>query len=497
MTSTRQHIEDLDAATWAALTKRAAADAVSAAQRLGRTPPPELTAVAAMTERDLVEHRARFGPARKRQSAVMRLVEADHLRVVAESLAREAQQGKQDAEAAAALARAQAQQSARVAEQAREQARAAEAQGARRDAERAAELAATQEALDKLRAELDQVRADTAAAVEAARERVSAADKRAEQRMAERVAERAAAQRALEEVRAELARVRADAANEISAAVERVSAAEARARQRAEERAAERAAAQKALEELRAEIELVRADADAEVAAAREQAKGQTAAAQQAIAQMRAELDRVRAEAAGEVTGARELARRETEAAQHAVAQMQAEIARLRTEAATEVAAAREQARSADGDRLSAQSASPQLLSIPIPPVGLRAHTGHIEDALSAVRELDYVLEASLADDAAAPGLIDVELVGGLVATVQEQAGDLSQELRGLPSRYSARWQMQAASDYAGAAATAYGAVLQRIADATEQLSYRDDSAIAAVVEMVTAMLDEHPWRQR
>jgi hypothetical protein len=33
-------------------------------------------------------------------------------------------------------------------------------------------------------------------------------------------------------------------------------------------------------------------------------------------------------------------------------------------------------------------------LTIPIPPVGVRSRTGRIEDALSAVRQIDYTLEA-------------------------------------------------------------------------------------------------------
>jgi colicin import membrane protein len=57
--------------------------------------------------------------------------------------------------------------------------------------------------------------------------------------------------------------------------------------------------------------------------------------------------------------------------------------------------------------------------------------------------------------------------------------------------------QVQAAEGYAGAAATAYGAFLQRIAAATEQLGRRDDGADAEIVGMVTTMLAEHPWRRR
>jgi colicin import membrane protein len=113
MTTTHQHIEDLDVDTWAALTRRAAADAVAAAQRRGMKPPAELAAVAAMTVGELVQRRKRNGPARKRLSPAIQLVEADHLRRAAEDRAREAHQDKLDAEAAATLARAEAEESAR------------------------------------------------------------------------------------------------------------------------------------------------------------------------------------------------------------------------------------------------------------------------------------------------------------------------------------------------------------------------------------------------
>ncbi len=166
MSTTRQHIDDQDPATWAALVKSAAADSVAAAQRLGQRPPAELVALAAMSERDLVEHRNRYGPARKRLSPAMRLVEADHMRVLAEQQTREAQQHRKDAEAAAAMARAEAEQSARAASAARERVREVQAESAQKEADWAAER--------------------------------EAAAKAAEQRETERAAERAAAQRALE-----------------------------------------------------------------------------------------------------------------------------------------------------------------------------------------------------------------------------------------------------------------------------------------------------------
>ena len=499
MTTTLQHIEDLDAHAWAALTKRAAAAAVAAAERLGREPPATLTLVGAMTEQQLVELRSRLGPRPKRLSPLMRLVEADRLRLAAERRAREAVQDKRDADAAAAMARAEAEQSARAVTQARERARAVEAQAARQDLERADERATAQHALEEVRAELERVRADGAAEAAAAREQLSAAEARAEQRTAERTAERAAAQQALQEVRAEVDRVGAEAAAEAAAAREQVSAAEARAEQRTAERAAERAAAQQALEEVRGELEQVRADAAAEVAAARGQASGEIAAAHQAaeaqvagaraeaenaIGRAQTEVEQVRAAAAAQVAAAREQANREIAAAHQAA---EAQVAQARAEA--DDAGLTETAQ--------VVLSSPQLLTIPIPPAGVRANTGKIEDALSAVRQIDYVLEASVADDAESRSPIDGELVRSLVGTVQEQARDLSQELRTLPSRYTAQWQVEAAGSYAEAAATAYGAFLQRIAAAAQQLGYRQESPADEVIEMVTTMLADHPWRSR
>lgn len=461
MTTTRQHIEDLDPASWAALAKRAAAVAVAAADRLEKTAPAELLAVAAMSEPDLVAHRNRSGPERKRLSAVMRLVEADHLRVLAEGHAREAQQEKKDAEAAAALARAEVQQAARDATAAREHAREVQAQAARRESERSAERAASARDFEQLRTELERVRADAAAEVAAAREQANAAEARAEERTRERTAEKATARQAFEQLRLELEQIRADAAAEVAAAGEQVSAAEARAQQRADERAAERATAQQALARLSAELEQVKADAASEVAAARGQASGEIAAAHQAA---EAEVSRTRAEVAEAI---------------QAVAQARAEVEQVRAAAL-------------------AESSAPQLLAIPIPPLGASAYTGRIEHAVSVLRQIDYVLEAGLSDD---PGTdtgagrrVDLELVRNLLHTVQEQAGHLSEELRNLPSYYSAQWQVEAANTYANAAANAYGALLQRIATVTEQLRHQDENS--DVVELVTAMLDEHPWRR-
>jgi hypothetical protein len=397
VSTTRQHIEDLDTRTWAALTSRAAADAVAAAGRLGRNPPAVLAVVAAMTEDDLVEHRDRFGPTRRHLSPVMQLVEADKLRVAAERQAREAQQDTSDAQAAASMARTEAEESARAATAARDRARAAQEEAARKDIEHTAEIAAAQQGSEELRGELERVRADAAAEVAAAR---------------------------------------GQASGEIAAAQQG------------------------------AQAEVARAHADAE----------------EAIARAHAEVEQIRVQASAQVAAAGE--------------QADAEIAAARQDADTEIARVRAEARDAHPAD-PAHASVPGLLTIPIPPVGLRAHTGPIEEALAAVRDIDYLLEVGIADDAERPDPFDSERVRSLAGTVQQQAGDISQQLRDLPIRYGVPSQAEAAGGYARAAATAYGAYLQRIATATGQLSQRGHSADADVVAMLTTMLAEHPWRRR
>lgn len=214
MTALFRQIEDLDVHTWAELTKGAAKAAVAAAARLGTTPSAEVLTLASMSERELVDHRNRCGPARKRLSTVLQLVQAEQLQLAAERRAAQAHQDKLDAETAAAMVRAQAEQSAREAAAARERAREANEKAAQ---ERAYERAHERQVEQELRAELERVRADSAAALAEAQVQTRAAEARAEQRLAERASERAAAQHAVQELRAELERVRADSAADVAA----------------------------------------------------------------------------------------------------------------------------------------------------------------------------------------------------------------------------------------------------------------------------------------
>ncbi|MGH3641532.1 MAG: hypothetical protein ACRDUX_21175 [Mycobacterium sp.] len=437
MTTTRQHIEDLDVDGWAALTRRAAVDAVAAAERLGIEPRAESVALAGMSERELVEHRTRNGPPVPRRSLAMQLVEADHLRRVAEEQTREAHQGRLDAEAAASLARGEAGESARAAAAASERVRAVEAEAARKDVERAAERAADQEAMQQVQAELERVRAGAAAAAAAAEEKFRAAEARAVERSTERTTERAAGEKTAQQLQAEIARVRAGAAAEVAAAEEKVRAAEVRAEQRSTERTTERATGEEAVQRVRLELEKVRSDTSAAVATARAKASGDVAAAQEAA---------------------------------------DAEIAHWRAHAA-------------DMERWARAEVSTQLLTIPIPPLEVRPRIASAESTVDALYQIDYVLEVGLAEEVESHFVPDLEFTRNLTWKVQQQAKDLSGELANLSTRYADPSQAAVTAAYAEAAADAYRAIVQRIDTALERLGSRFDSPAAEIIAAVTAML--------
>jgi colicin import membrane protein len=448
MTTTRQHIEDLDVDKWAALTRRAAADALAAAERLGIQPRAESVALAGMSERELVEHRGRNGPPVQRRSLAMQLVEADHLRRVAEDQAREAHQGRLDAEAAASLARGEAGDSARVATAASERVRAVEAEAARRDAARTAERAADQKAVQQAQAEIERLRASAAAEGAAAEEKVRAAEARAAERNTERTTERAAGEKTVQQLQAEIARVRASTAAEVAAAEEKVRAADARAEQRSAERTTERATGEEALQRVRLELEKVRSDTTAAVAAARGQAGGDIVAAQEA--------------ADAEVTAARQAA--------------EAKVAHWRAHAA-------------NMERWARAEVSTQLLTIPIPPLEVRARIATAESTVDALYQIDYVLEVGLAEEAESHFVPDLEFTRSLTWKVQQQAKELTSELASLSSRYADPSQAEVAAGYAAAANDAYRALLQRIDAAVQRLGSRVRGPDAEIIAAVTAML--------
>jgi colicin import membrane protein len=464
VTTTRQHIEDLDVDKWARLTRRAAVESVESSKRLGLRPRPESVAIAAMSERELVEHRQRHGPAKPRPSLVMQLVEADQRSREAESQARDAHQGRLDAEAAASMARAEADDSARAVTAAQERIRAVEAESARKDGQRVRDRAADQQAVQLARAETEQARADAAAGEAAAQERVRSAEARAEQRMTERAAERAAGEKALQQLQAQLDKVRADAEAEKTAAKERVRAAEARAEQRVAERATERATGEEAVARVRGESEKVRADAAAEVAAARGQAAAKVAAARQTA---EAEIDQARQAAQAEIDNAHAYA-------EDVVRQAQADVARA-----------------------TSMTTSSRLLTIPIPPAEVRAgeQIRPIESAVDALYQIDYVLEIGMAEEVSSQPPPDVEFMRNLMLTVQERAKDLSPEFAHSPVQFTDQSQMEAAASYLDAAGGAFRACLQRIEGAVHLLGGRNRSQDAEIIEMVMVMLAD-PWVQ-
>ena len=461
MTTTRQHIEDLEVDRWAALTRRAAADTVAAAERVGLQPRAESVALAGMSERELVQHRERNGPPVPRRSLAMQLVEADHLRRLAEERVREADERRLDAEAAASRARAEAEESARAATAAGERVRSVESEAARRDAERAAERAADQKAVQQAHAEIERVRAGAAAEVAAAEEKVRAAEARAVERSTERTTERAAGEQTVQQLHAEIERVRAGAAAEVAAAEEKARAAEARAEQRSTERTTERATGEEAVQRVRGELEKVRSDAAAEVAAAQGQASGDVAAAREA--------------AEAEVTAAREAAEAEVAAAREAA---EADVAHW-------------EAHAEDMERWARAEVSTQMLTIPIPPLDVRARIGAVESTVDALYQIDYVLEVGLAEDGESQFVPDLDFTRNLVWKVQQQAKDLTSELANLSTRYADPSQVQAAAGYAEAATDAYRAFVQRIDTAVQRLGSRFHSPDAEIIAAVSAMLAE------
>jgi colicin import membrane protein len=448
MTTTRQHIEDLEVDRWAALTRRAAVDAVAAAERVGLRPRAESVALAGMSERELVQHRERNGPPVPRRSLAMQLVEADHLRRLAEEQVRQADERRLDAEATASRARAEAEESARAATAAGERVRSAESEAARKDAERAAERAADQQALQQARAEIERVRAGAAAEVAAAEEKVRAAEERAAERINERTTERAAGEQTAQRLHADIERIRADAMAEVAAAEERARAAEARAVERSTERTTERATGEEVVQRVRRESEKLRSDTAAEVAAARGQASGDVAAAREAAA---------------------------------------AEIAAVREAAAAEVAHWEAHARNME--RWARGEVSTQLLTIPLPPPAIRARSWSVESTIDMLHQIDHLLEVVLAEDVESPFVADLDFARNLTGKAQEQAKGLAHELATLSTRYSDQSQVQAAAGYAEAAGDAYRALLQRIDDAVQRLGKRFHSPDAEILAAITTML--------
>jgi colicin import membrane protein len=191
------------------------------------------------------------------------------------------------------------------------------------------------------------------------------------------------------------------------------------------------------MQQLRAELEQVRADAEAVIAAARERATAAEARAQQRASERAAATEAAAADA--------EVARAFA-AAEDAIRQVQAQAAR---------------------------TSSMQSLSIPVPPFEFRSETGHIESALNALQQIDYVLEVGMAEDGDAGIPLDIDMTQTLVWAVQEHARYLADESPSAAGRMS-QPPGDAAAAYREAAAPSFRALLQRIETVTRQLAGRD-----------------------
>jgi len=172
-----------------------------------------------------------------------------------------------------------------------------------------------------------------------------------------------------------------------------------------------------------------------------------------------------------------------------------ADVARVREAADAEVA----RAHAAQGEAIGraqaaeARAASPQLLTIPVPPLGIRSQTRHIENAINALQQIDHVLEVGMADHGESEVTLDVELMRSLVWIVQEHAIYLSNESLDEPERFMGDPAAEAAAGYAAAAADAFRRFLWRIRIVSERLRSRDRVRDVEIVDVVTAMLAD-PW---
>jgi colicin import membrane protein len=527
MTALRRHINELDMPAWASMTKRTAQRAVAAAEQAGRKAPPRLLAIAAMSETELIEARRQsmWAPTRKAPTLKQLLLESQVSRSLAVQQAESAEHDARDSRAEVRAARAEAEHAASNADDARNRARLATEELLRKELQYAAERRETASAIELLRDQLAQAQAlatgarkdaqESAAAAKAAREREAAAlDKYARQGAqlagAQRKVETALqkSQASEEKMRAELDQVRSDTSAALAAAIERASAAEQRSEERLAERAADRRTAQITEERLQSELVKVRSNAETEIAAALERAKAaenralqrmsertaDRAAAQGTIAQLQAHLERARANAIDEIQTAREQAAltlsKEKERLDRQLAQVRS-VAQRQVNEATD---ARDRAENALGrqreERRKARTPSGGVLSIPVPAQALRPAAKRIENTLTALHQIDYILEVGMAEQIAAEIPLDVKLVDFLTRSVLEQAEHLIDEFTGLPSRFSVEADAMAAAEYVEAAVASCQDFLSRISSASASLANRrgehEVEALGAVRRMLS-----------
>jgi colicin import membrane protein len=521
MTTLREHIDRLDLREWASLTKRTAQSAIEAAEQTGQPPPAQLAAVAKMSESELIDNLRKYGwqQTRRPPTVRQRLTEATHQRELARQAAASAVQDRADAVADAKAARAEAEAATAAAEEAREGARTAREELARKELQRTVESREAQQELENLRNDLAKAQADVTAAyanaaesakvAEAAKEReVAALDKFAKQGPqlagAQRQVQAALdkSQSEVEELRAELDRVRAEAGTQIAAAVEKAAAAQQRAEERIAERAADRQDSEAELERLRSEIHQRMTERAAD-----------RAAAEQKLGELEGHLVRARSNASDEVIQAREQA-----ALAIAVAgqNMDATIERARADAHRQVEEAHQQVSTAHqllgdtrqqldkavearkraeatADELRAEAeikeqSSGQSLAIPIARPEIRPAARRIENALTVLHQIDYLVEVGMTEEVQAERPVDPDTVRNLARMAQLQLAGLTHEFSSLPARFvNDDAQAAAATRYVQAAAGACRSILLRIAATAEHLQNQDreTEALAPVIDML------------
>jgi colicin import membrane protein len=546
VTTLREHIERLDLGSWASLTKRTAQSAVEAAEQTGQPPTAQLAAVANMSESELIDNLRQNGwqNTRRPPTVRQRLTESVHLGKLLEQQRASATQDRADAVAAAKAAREEAESAAAAAEEAREGTRTAREELARKELQRTVQSREAQQEMENLRNDLAKAQADVTAAyanaaeatkvAEAAKEReVAALDKFAKQgaqlagEQREVQAARDKSQSEVEELRAELDRVRADAGTQIAAAVEKASAAEQRAEERLAERAADRQESEVEVNRLRAEVGRVRSDAEAEIATANQRAEAakdeahqrmteraaDRKAAEQKLTELEGHLVRARSNASDEVIQAREQA-----ALAIAVAgqNMDATIERARADAHRQVEEAHQQVSTAHqllgdtrqqldkavearkraeatADELRAEAeikeqSSGQSLAIPIARPEIRPAARRIENALTVLHQIDYLVEVGMTEEVEAERPVDPDTVRNLARMAQLQLAGLTHEFSSLPARFvNDDAQAAAATRYVQAAAGACRSILLRIAATAEHLQNQDreTEALAPVIDML------------
>src|SRR5215218_4759301 len=106
--------------------------------------------------------------------------------------------------------------------------------------------------------------------------------------------------------------------------------------------------------------------------------------------------------------------------------------------AAGEAAAVREAAEAevarayatADEAVQKAQARATRTLSMPVPPLDFRSETAHIENALNALHQIDYMLEVGMADEGDDDIPVDVDIMQTLARVVHEHAIYLCDEAK-------------------------------------------------------------------